>query len=75
MKKIKTGDVINWRGAWGSAISKKAVITAIELCDAPGSKYGSPVNEITETDKDRGVFTLDNGHWAYGHQIDLITSY
>lgn len=68
-KTIKIGDVVSWRGAWGRDSAKDAVVEGIEVnCE---DKEGTPVTEIT-TDECNGrtIFTLDNGHWAYGYQID-----
>jgi hypothetical protein len=61
-----------WKGAWGSESAKPARVTAMELCAAPRQKYGVPVTEVPRTLKDYVNFTLDNGHWAYGHQIELL---
>jgi hypothetical protein len=69
--KIQIGDTINWRGAWGSQPAKKATIEAIELTDGE-SKYGTAVTEVPAESKDLCVFSLTNGHWAYGWQIDLL---
>jgi len=35
-------------------------------------KYGIPVTEAHDIDKNRLVVSLDNGHWAYGEQLSLI---
>lgn len=72
MNKIKVGDSVIWRGGWGRDVPKEATITAIELCENEGDKYGMEVQEAYAKDKDRCCFTLDNGHWAYGHQIETI---
>ena len=48
-----------------------AKITGIELCK-DGSKYGIGMDKIFEKDKDRCTFDMDNGHWAYGYQINPI---
>jgi len=71
--KIKVGDTVMHRGCWGADAPKKAVITSIELCKNEREKYGIDMQEVYAKDKDRCCFTLDNGHWAYGEQIDLIT--
>ena len=65
MKKyIKIGTKVSTQ--WGDA-----KITDIELCQN-GEKYGIPQKEIFSEDKDRCTFDLDNGHWAYGYQIQTI---
>lgn len=71
-KTIKIGAVVNWRGSWGHQTAQAAVITEISFCEMEGDKYGLEVSEIWAKDKDRCTFGLNNGKWAYGHQIDLI---
>jgi hypothetical protein len=69
---ISVGDSVMWRGAWGSESAKPVRVTAMELCAAPRQKHGVPVTEVPRTLKDYVNFTLDNGHWAYGYQIELL---
>lgn len=69
-KTIKIGDQVVWRGAWGKDVPRPAVVKDMELCEQPRMKYGLPTNQIFYKDKDRTVFTLDNGSWAYGFQIE-----
>ena len=47
-------------------------ITKIELCEKVGDKYGIEVKEIYTDLVDRCVFDLNNGHFAYGDQIDFV---
>ena len=47
-------------------------ITKIKLCEKVGDKYGIEVKEIYTDLVDRCVFDLNNGHFAYGDQIDFI---
>ena len=47
----------------------EAKVTGIELCENHSEKYGISVDKIFVTDKDRCVFDMDNGHWAYGYQV------
>ncbi|HAO94322.1 MAG TPA: hypothetical protein DCR11_10700 [Deltaproteobacteria bacterium] len=70
-KLLKTGDTIRWRGLWGEAQEKPAVVTGIQIrCTA---KYGTEVTEASWADvKGHGVVDLDNGHWAYGYQVDPV---
>lgn len=72
MKAIKVGDSVSWRGAWGSQPAKLAKVIHIEKTENPRQKYGYAVNEILVIEKNHGVFSLDNGHWAYGDQIEHI---
>jgi hypothetical protein len=69
---INVGDSVMWKGAWGSESAKPVRVTAMELCAAPRQKHGVPVTEVPRTLKDYVNFTLDNGHWAYGYQIELL---
>ena len=66
MKTLKIGDTV---------ISKHGVaeILKIELCEKPGHKYGIDVKEIYVDLVDRCVFDLNNGHFAYGDQIDFVS--
>ena len=61
-----------WSGGWGSKPPKKAKVTGIELCENQNDTNGINVREIDIKDLNRSVFMLDNGHWAYGVQIEPI---
>jgi len=67
--KLKTGDTVKWRGDFGSAPSKDAVVESIEITN--GGKYGKIVNEVEWREVyDRNVVVnLTNDTWAYGDQI------
>lgn len=69
-KTIKIGDRVIWRGTWGKEVPRPAVVKQMELCEQPRMKYGVPVENINIKDLERTVFTLDNGSWAYGFQIE-----
>lgn len=69
---LKVGDTVLWRQTYGSTRSIAAKITAIEACSRPGIKYGVPVDAVPESLVPSCVFDLDNGHYAFGTQIDLI---
>lgn len=62
-KMIKIGTKVDSK--WG-----EAKITGIELCRA-GEKYGISMDKIWLEHKDESVFDLDNGHWAYGYQLQI----
>jgi hypothetical protein len=69
MAKLKVGDVVLWRGDFGSAPKRKAKIESLQVVE-PGEKYGDEVAEIDwKLVPNRCVASLDNGHWAYGSQI------
>ena len=42
------------------------------MCEKEGDKYGDAVESIDWDMKNYGCFTLSNGHWCYGEQIDLL---
>ena len=69
---LKIGDVVFWKGAFGTAAKKKAKIVNIE--HTKGGKYGDSVDSICwSLVRDREVCVdLDNGSWAYGSQISRI---
>jgi hypothetical protein len=69
---IRIGDFVMVRGAWGTEAPTRVQVHGMELCAAPRQKYGVPVQEVPATLKDYINFTLSNGRWAYGYQIDLI---
>ena len=75
MKKdiLKTGDKVMWRGAWGSEPPIEAIVTEITLCPV-GKKYGKPIKSTKWETIRAGkiVVSLDNGHWAYGTQLEPI---
>ena len=68
---LKIGDTVMWRGSWGRDIAKEAKIDSIEV-GCGQTKHGRDVKSVSwETIKKGGVVvSLDNGHWAYGHQLD-----
>ena len=72
--KLKIGDEVIWRGAWGKEAPKRVKITSIEITN--GSKYGMSVNEVKWNDIKLNprnfAFDLNNEHWAYGYQLTEI---
>ena len=75
MSRLKIGDKVMWRGGFGVEQPKEAIIEGIELCGV-GSKYGKTVQSVdweTIRGGNRSVtVNLDNGHWAYGNQLEEI---
>ena len=49
----------------------EAKVTAIDLCQKEGDKEGIRVDKIWVDLKDRCIFDMDNGHWAYGYQVEV----
>jgi tartrate dehydratase beta subunit/fumarate hydratase class I family protein len=68
-KKLKVGDVVNWRGNFGESVAKKAKVEAITINVKNIKEIDVEEIEWSEV-KDRDVIvTLDNGSWAYGYQV------
>jgi len=61
---IKIGTKVNTR--YG-----EAKVKGIDLCKNEGDKEGIRVEKIWVDLKDRCVFDMDNGHWAYGYQVEV----
>lgn len=61
----------------GMTVSSKhgtSKINGIELMpDNQHKEDGIEVSEIWAIDKNRSIFDLDNGHWAYGDEIEIIS--
>jgi hypothetical protein len=69
--KIKVGDHVMWRGAWGSEAPKKAKVIGIEITASPKDKEGAIASEVHHG-KQHYIADLDNGKWAYGWQLNPI---
>lgn len=75
-ERLHVGDDVMWRGCWGEDPAKVARVTGIDYTAIPRSKYGRPVNSALWVDvrANHAIVTLDNGHWAYGEQLDPLPS-
>ena len=69
---IKIGSKVMYRGSFGMGCPEKVTIESIDLCEEEGDKYGGAVESIDWDMKNYGCFTLSNGHWCYGGQIDSL---
>ena len=69
---IKIGSKVMYRGLFGMGCPEKVTIESIDMCEKEGDKYGDAVESIDWGMKNYGCFTLSNGHWCYGEQIDLL---
>ena len=69
---IKIGSKVMYRGSFGMGCPEKVTIESIDMCEKEGDKYGDAVESIDWNMKNYGCFTLSNGHWCYGEQIDLL---
>lgn len=70
--KVKIGDAVKWKGAFGMDAPRTVHVVEMEVTDTPRSKYGKQVTEVDVEliKKNRVLFTLDNGTWAYSEQIE-----
>ena len=71
-KVIKTGSKVKYRGCFGTDKPVIAVVEHIERSKYKRDKYGDEVPEIPFSEREYGVFVLDNSHWCYGEQIDDV---
>jgi hypothetical protein len=71
MKQLKVGDIVMWRGGFGSDSPCKAKVVGIEVC-RPGEKYGEPRESVDWNKVNSVVVDLENGHWAKGHQLSPL---
>jgi hypothetical protein len=64
---LSVGDTVNWRGGGGKYIPLPAKVENISLVNG-----GSNIESISwSLLSDRQVVVdLDNGHWAYGEQLE-----
>ena len=69
---IKIGSKVMYRGSFGMGCPEKVTIESIDMCKKERDKYGDAVESIDWGMKNYGCFTLSNGHWCYGEQIDLL---
>jgi len=72
---VKIGDTVLWRGGWGAEPEKRAKVIGLEITQWH-EKDGKEVNEAdwSLAQDDCLLFTLDNGHWAYGTQCRPLPS-
>ena len=69
---IKIGSKVMYRGSFGMGCPEKVTIESIDKCKKERDKYGDAVDSIDWGMKNYGCFTLSNGHWCYGEQIDSL---
>ena len=69
---IKIGSKVMYRGSFGMGCPEKVTIESIDMCEKEGDKYGDAVESIDWDMKNYACFTLSNGHWCYGGQIDSL---
>ena len=67
---IKIGSKVIYRGTFGMGYPEEVTIEGIDKCKKERDKYGDAVESIDWDMKNYGCFTLSNGHWCYGEQID-----
>jgi len=70
---VRVGDRVRWSGGFGRLAAEECTVARMELT-MPGAAHGQKINEADEElmKSGRVIFDLNNGHWAYGYQIELI---
>lgn len=70
---LKTGDPVKWRGGFGTHPAQEARVVGITLMDDTATCIGN-VEQIAWglTDNRLVTVVLDNGHWAYGFQVEPV---
>ena len=68
---LTVGDPVEWRGSWGKDMPKTVTVEGIEQTRYENEKEGDSVNSVKWTDS--FIVDLDNGHWAYNHQLKEIS--
>lgn len=68
---LRVGDVVTWRGVWGSEEAKDAKVIGIIECYAPGEKDGIEIDSVDweSVDGRDYIIDLDNGHWSWSFQV------
>jgi hypothetical protein len=68
---LQLGDLVWWRGAWGSNEPRIAQVDGIERYTPNGIRTTPPVVPWRDVMDGDVVVTLTNGHWAWAYQISL----
>ena len=50
----------------------EARVTKLEITERPGDKYGIEVQEVFTSMLDCVIMDLDNGHWSYGPNVEVL---
>lgn len=66
---IKVGMKVRYRQNFGSGLPTTATIETIEICEPGENEGGESVQEASGCALDNCVVDLDDGSWAYAHQI------
>jgi len=64
-KTLKIGDKVMSR--YG-----EARVTKLEMTERPGDKYGLEVQEVFTSMLEYVIMDLDNGHWSYGQNVEVL---
>ena len=72
---VEVGMTVVYRGCWGAAAPKRAVIESIQLCENEGDKYGEYFDSVDVSDLRRCTLSLDDRHWCYGNQIEEVLGF
>lgn len=72
---LKIGDAVIWRGSWGTDVPRVAIVSEIEQTREQNDKYGVAVDSVPWAKVRAGyaVVSFENGHWAYGYQLEPLS--
>lgn len=70
---LTVGDMVLWRGGFGSKPAERVRVLRIEK-ECAGGKTGTEVQSVPWTEVHAGngrnvVVDLEGGYWAHGHQL------
>jgi hypothetical protein len=69
---IKVGTKVKYRGCFGMDEPTIVKVLHIQRSEYKRCKYGDGVDSVPFSEREYCVFSLDNGHWCYGEQIDAV---
>jgi hypothetical protein len=70
MELLEVGSTVNWRGGFGKSNPIKAKVLKIEVNCFGRIGQIVPSVEWGLVNSKNVIVDLDNGTWAYGHQLD-----
>lgn len=69
---LHVGDMVFWRGRWGQDNPLPAVVKGISVGSNTDAEATVESIEWANVNSRDVIVDLDNGHWAYGNQINQL---
>lgn len=69
---LDVGDTVLWRGSWGKDNPLPAVVKGISVGSNTDAETTVESIEWAHVNSRDVIVDLDNGHWAYGNQINQL---